>query len=111
MIEQNGSTKVKFVDIVRRFDVHSTGEVESLMEQAIQTGARTLVADFSKTEYMSSAGIRVIITTAKKLQKMGGTLAFCCLAPEVNEVFRITGLLGLFQVFTAKQEAQDALVS
>lgn len=109
MAEEKQSTTVQVVDILDRFDILSAGKIEALLDQSIQSGARNLVCDFSKTEYMSSAGIRVIISTAKRLQKMGGTLAFCCLMPEVDKVFRMTGLLGLFQVFPTRQEAIESL--
>ncbi len=102
---------VQVVDIMGRFDVLTANKVETALDQSIEDGAHILVCDLSKTEYVSSAGIRVIISTAKKLQRMGGMLAFCCLMPEVERVFEMTGLLRLFKVFTTRQQAVDSLTT
>jgi anti-anti-sigma factor len=108
-VEETYTKNIGIVQMMRRLDVASAGEAEAIMDGAIENGALFLLCDFSETVYMSSAGIRVIISTAKRLQKIGGKLTFCCLMPAVEEVFQMTGLLSLFQVFPSRQEAIDQL--
>ena len=54
-------------------------------------GVTALVLDFAQVAYISSAGLRVLLTTHKKMLSSGGTLTIANAVPAVREVFDITG--------------------
>jgi anti-anti-sigma factor len=56
-------------------------------------------------EFISSAGLRVLLATAQELQKAGGELRVCNLNEEVNEVFDISGFSTILMVFKDESEA------
>ena len=58
-----------------------------------------LVIDFSNCPYLSSSGIRLLISASKQLNARGGALMLCSLSPEVFQVIEMTGLLSVFRVF------------
>jgi anti-sigma B factor antagonist/stage II sporulation protein AA (anti-sigma F factor antagonist) len=64
-----------------------------------------LVLDLSRLEYVSSAGLRVLMLAAREAQARGGTLVVAALQPVVREVFEITRFTAVFQTFATLQEA------
>ena len=97
--------EVKMAVIVSRFDAYSSKEVETVFSDLIQSGAKKLLCDFSQTEYIASAGLRVLLSTAKSLQKSGGQIALCSLKPYVLEVFETAGFTQLFRIHGSQEEA------
>jgi anti-sigma B factor antagonist len=59
-------------------------------------------------DYISSSGLRVVLSTGKKLNVSEGRLAFCGLNTSVGEVFRVSGFNSIFPVFDSEQEALDS---
>lgn len=62
------------------------------------SGVKTLNFDFEELEYISSAGLRVILTAYKTLKKNNGKIVLHKLNDEVWEIFHVTGLLEFFDV-------------
>ena len=65
--------------------------LEGKVAEAIATGARQMILDFKDLEYISSAGLRVILKTTKDIKRLEGKLVLCDLADYVKEVFEISG--------------------
>ncbi|WP_287681765.1 STAS domain-containing protein [Methanobacterium sp.] len=59
-------------------------------------------------EYISSSGLRVMLSSLKKLNAMGGNLKLSSLQPYVMEVFKIAGFTKLFQIYNDEQEATNS---
>lgn len=75
-----------------RLDSSNSLNVEEQFDKWINQGERNLIGDFSKLEFLSSAGLRVLIQALKKVSADGGNLVLCNLRGIVNEIFNITGL-------------------
>ena len=91
----------KGVNVVRlsgRFDAQSAGQVDEGLQKAVADGGNTLVIDMSCVEYISSAGLRVLLSTAKRLNSSAGKLALCGLQPYVLEVFDVAGFTSIFRI-------------
>lgn len=72
-----------------------------VFDQAVQphtAGASRLLIDLSQIQYVSSAGLRVFLMAAKKLQKNGGALVLCGMSPGVREVFDIAGFSRMLRI-------------
>jgi len=100
---------ISIVALPPRIDAVGAQEVEAQFGGLLDGGARKLVADFSGTEYISSAGLRVFLATLKMLEKTQGRIVLCDLAPFVAEVFDISGFSALFEIVPGKGEAVAAL--
>ena len=96
---------ILIVIMVPRFDAYSAKEVEADLNEAIDNGADKILCDFSETEYISSAGLRVLLATAKKLKKVGGSICLSALKPYVSEVFETAGFTPLFNIYDSEKEA------
>jgi anti-sigma B factor antagonist/stage II sporulation protein AA (anti-sigma F factor antagonist) len=71
-------------------------------------GQDRLVLDFSAVEYISSAGLRVLMLAAKQAKAQGGVLAVAALQPIVREIFEISRFTLVLRVFATVDEALAA---
>lgn len=81
-----------------RLDSSSSPELERLLTEQLDTGCKRLVLDFSRLEYISSAGLRVVLLAGKKLRASQGRMVLVGLQEMVREVFDMSGFLTLFAV-------------
>lgn len=101
----NGVTIVNFVDkkILDEANIQQVGEeLFSLVD-----GPRKIVLNFQNVEYISAAFLGKPITFSKSLNAAGGKLRFCCVCPDVNEVFKITKLNKLFDIHKDERSALE----
>ena len=71
------------------------------------TGKDQIVLDLSGVDYISSAGLRVLMLARKQAKAQGGTLVVAGLTPVVKEIFEISRFTVVFEVFAS---VRDALV-
>ena len=88
-----------------RLDTNTAPEAEKLISDAIENGESKVVIDFSKTDYISSAGLRVILKTAKLLKPKKGSVVLCNANEQIEEVLEISGFLGMITLFESFDEA------
>lgn len=94
-----------------RFDAHVAKEVEDDLLKALGGDAERLVCDFSETEFISSAGLRVLLAVRKRVMKpdSGEALGLSGLPPYIREIFELSGLVPLFDIFETVDEAKEKL--
>jgi anti-anti-sigma factor len=81
-----------------RVDSTTSGALDAHLLQLAKAGDDRVVVDFSGVDYISSAGLRVMLTLAKRMRERGGKLALCGLGDAVRQVFELAGFLPLFAV-------------
>ena len=81
----------------------ATTEAEVLA--LVASGQKNLVIDFAALDYISSAGLRLVLVLAKRLKQERGRLVLCAMQPHVHEVFDISGFLAILDVQATRQEA------
>ena len=87
-----------------RLDSSSAPEMERLIAEQLDTGTQRLVLDFTSLDYISSAGLRVVLVAGKKLRASKGKMVLVGLQDMVREVFEMSGFLALFPVRTTLAE-------
>jgi anti-anti-sigma factor len=97
------------VALVGRLDSATAPNAQQALEQIVSDGARKLAVDFSKLDYISSAGLRVLLGIAKKLKTTNGALRTFGLNETVREVFDISGFSTILTVFPSEAEALNGL--
>lgn len=85
------------VTIAGRMDAVTAPEFEKQIKQLIEEGSCNFVVDFQGMDYISSAGLRALLATAKLLKGKSGQLLFANIAGTVKEVFDISGFGSIFQ--------------
>lgn len=66
---------------------------------------KNLLLDFSALDYISSAGLRMVLVIAKRLKQDGGKLVLCSMQPAIREVFDVSGFLAILNVTADRNEA------
>jgi anti-sigma B factor antagonist/stage II sporulation protein AA (anti-sigma F factor antagonist) len=88
-------------------DTNTSPQAQEALTAACDASEKVLV-NFKDLDYVSSAGLRVLLIAAKKLKKTGGQMHICSLNETVNEVFEISGFSSIFSVFGDEDEALAA---
>jgi len=92
-----------------RLDSVTSNQLEKSLMACLQAGEKNVVIDFSKVDYISSAGLRVLLMVAKKTKSVGGKAVLAALSNNVKEVFDIAGFTTIFSIFAAEDEALASL--
>ena len=69
------------------------------------TGRDRLVLDGAQLEYISSAGLRVLMLAARQAKTQGGTIVVAAMQPVVREVFEISRFNLVFETYGSVREA------
>ena len=105
------SEKCTVIEIKGRLDTTNYLMLENNLNQMIQDGARTLLIDCLNLDYVSSSGLRVFLVTLKKLNQIDGKFVMYNLQENLQEIFEISGFIGIFQVYASKEEAMQACLN
>ncbi len=89
IINKNADSEKLTLTISGRLDTNSSPKLEAELRQSVD-GIKELIFDFSDVEYISSAGLRVLLA-AQKVMNRQGSMKLTNVSPEVMEVFEITG--------------------
>lgn len=90
-----------------RLDSTNSAAVEAELLGRVNGGAGGLVLDFSRLDYISSAGLRVVLVVAKRLKAAGSNFVLAGLQPHIKDVFEIAGFLSILDVAGSRAEALD----
>jgi anti-anti-sigma factor len=96
---------VLIASVKGRLDAVTSQEFDKGMSQFLTQGEKAIVINFSQLEYISSAGLRSILSAAKQLKAKDGKILFAGLTGPVKDVFEISGFYTIFKVFDSEEEA------
>lgn len=100
---------VRIVRLQGRLGEVSAPQFEDRMKELIEAGEALFIVDLGGLEYISSAGLRSILSTAKELKNLDGLLFLSGLQGPVKEVFEISHFVDIFRIFGSVQEALEAM--
>jgi anti-sigma B factor antagonist len=93
------------VSVAGRIDTQTSPDFKSRMDELVSAGAKMIVLDCSDLEYVSSAGLRVILIAAKAAKAAGGDLKCCSMQNMVKQVFDISGFSKMISIYQSLQDA------
>ena len=95
-------------EVEGRIDGATAREFEEVMNAAIGDGDNVVVVDLASLSYISSAGLRAILLTAKGLWKRKAKFSVCALGDSTREVFEIAGFDKIIKIHPSVAEALEA---
>ena len=95
-IEIKKNAKEITIEVVGRLDTITAPALEKTIGENLD-GIQSLVLDFKGLEYISSAGLRVLLGAQKKIQKMG-SMKLTNVCEEVMEVLEMTGFADILMI-------------
>lgn len=99
---------IAVVDLIGKLDSTNYIEVEEKFTKIVESGEKKMLINFFRLEYISSAGLRVFLSVAKKMKAVNGRLVFVKMQEHVREVFDLTGLLHVFTLYDSEEQAVAA---
>jgi anti-anti-sigma factor len=108
-VEHEIRNGVAIVSLKGRIDAQSAPGVNQEIDAVVTDGVNKMVISCKELEYISSAGLRVLITVAKKLKAAQGSLVLCDLDEKVLKVFEVSGFTAIFNICDGEEEALSTL--
>lgn len=96
---------VAVLALAGRMDAMNSPVAEQALAALVSGGRKKIVIDARNLEYISSAGLRVLIATRKKLSPEGGDIRIAGLRPSVRSVFSIAGFDRIFALYDDPDKA------
>ena len=84
------------IALTGRLDTTTAPQLESELKSALD-GVTSLVMDFEKLEYISSAGLRVLLS-AQKIMNKQGSMKITHVSDVINEIFDVTGFSDILNI-------------
>lgn len=91
-----------------RLDSNTSQGFEKKIFDAISDGSKNMIVDFKDLDYISSAGLRVILKATKALNREDGKIMLCSMQDYVKEVFEIAGFDSFLPIVGTMDEALKA---
>lgn len=104
-IEETKSGRTLVVAVDGRLDARSAPSFQDQLLGRIEGGETALLLDLSGLDFLSSAGLRVLLIVAKRLRDGDGRFAVCSLRDNIDEVFRISGFASIIDIHPDRQTA------
>lgn len=92
-----------------RVDSANALEFEEVLRNAIEENDRAVVMDLEALSYISSAGLRAVLVTAKMLWSREAKFALCSLPAQIREVFETSGFDKVIALHPSRAEALASL--
>ena len=105
--ERSGQTLI--ISAKGRIDGANATEVQGVLSGAFEPGIKLMLLDLGGLTYISSAGLRVIMLTARTLDRSGAKFAVGSPAGPIREVFQISGFDQIIPIFDSQAEAIESL--
>jgi anti-sigma B factor antagonist len=108
-ITEQKSAGVVTLRLSGKLDTTTAPAFEEKILGRIESGERHVVIDLAQLDYISSAGLRVMMLAGKRLSAANGKMVLCSLKDRVREVFDIAGLSSIFSIYGSYDDATRCL--
>ena len=98
-IEIDSFKRVDVVKVEGRIDSSNAREFDEALKKLIDQGRNNLVLDMSGVNYMSSAGLRAMVTALRATKKNSGDVRLADPSPRIKEVLKLAGLESVFTTY------------
>ncbi|NDJ60335.1 MAG: STAS domain-containing protein [Chloroflexi bacterium] len=104
-IQISNMEKATLVEVSGRIDSSNADQLGSALTGTVSNGQTQIVLDLSAVEYMSSAGLREIVSVYRKLEAASGDLRIAQPSVRVMDVLEMSGLDTMLQIYPTQVDA------
>jgi anti-anti-sigma factor len=106
--DENG---IIHLTITGRLDAVTASEADDIIKGITQVQDIRLLFDLKPLEYISSAGLRVLLSAAKDLKRHNGKMVICALNEEIKKIFEISGFSSIIPIADTVEAGLNQLSS
>ena len=99
---------ISIIALGGRLDAYASSDVEQKLNALVDADEVRLVVNLERLDYISSSGLRVLLTSLKKVRKREGDIKLAGMKPHIKEVFDIAGFSQLFSIYDLEDLAVQA---
>jgi anti-sigma B factor antagonist len=107
-ISTNEVKRVSVVAVNGRVDSATAPDLENALKHLVDGDKAQIVLDLTDVEYMSSAGLRAMVSTLKSVKRVNGDLRLSNPSARVAEVLRLAGLTSIFSIYPNQTDAVNS---
>lgn len=104
-VRQERKGGVLILRISGRLDALSSEETERAVTKLITNGEHLILFDFTGVDYLSSAGMRMLLSAYKKLKSVSGKMAVCSVGDGVMDILKMSGFDEILNVYSKEEDA------
>jgi anti-anti-sigma factor len=93
-----------------RLDAATVPAFEETLKRLLAEKHSRLVINLTQVNYISSSGLRAMLTARRQARAQGGDLILCCMPPRVQQVFDMVGFSSVFGVYENPEQAALTLI-
>ena len=104
-VKEEAKGDVLVLKVHGRLDAVSSPSTERKILERINSGHPKVLLDFAGVDYLSSAGMRVLLSVSKKLKTLSGKLVICSITPNVMDVLKMSGFDHVLELTKTEEDA------
>jgi anti-anti-sigma factor len=93
-------------DISGRLDQDSAGQLKAASREIVAAGNCKMIIDMSRLEFINSSGLGSLVSLLKDIRTNNGSLKLVIPAPFIREIFEITQLCNIFDIYSDEKNAR-----
>ena len=97
------------ISLTGEIDLYTAPEFKQQLLEVIGEGANHVIVDLTKTTFIDSTTLGVLVGGLRRLRAHDGHLSIVCSDPNITKIFEITGLDRVFAIYPTRAEAEATL--
>lgn len=107
-IELSQSNSVVLIKLIGYLDAETSPKFDGVITDLMKQNKYKMIVNFGKLDYISSAGLGVLMGKIGEIRNKGGDIIISSLTPKIFRVFRLLGFSKLFKIVDTNDEALAA---
>lgn len=99
---------ITLIHIGGSLDAETSPKLDSKLKGEIEKGAKKVICNLERLDYIASAGLGVLISANDMLRRQGGELRIAAMNEKIKKIFKLLGFINLFKIFEDDQKALDS---
>ena len=99
---------ITLITIGGSLDAETSPKFHGKIKGEIEKGAKKIVCNMGRLDYIASAGLGVLISANDELSKLGGEIRLSAMNEKIMKIFKLLGFINLFKIFEDDQKAIDS---
>ena len=97
------------IKLEERLDSENVADFKAESEQLLQSDVTAVILDFSSTKFIDSIGLGALVSILKQTAQKNKLVVLAAISPHVRQIFELTKLYRLFEIFDSVDEAEKTL--
>ena len=103
--------EIRMIKLAGKFDIVGTGEIETKFTGYCSGDKVHVIVDLSGVNFLASIGIRLLMLTARSVNKRGGKMVILNPIPDVKNVLETTGIPAIIPIYSSLESAETILTA